>query len=176
MLNFKNNVSELYAFRYKYLLHRNKKHQKGSSLLEVLIALLIMAIGLLGLAAVQVNSLKNLNNSQFRSLATTYAYGMAERMRSNRSAVIAGYYDAIDASATDPNCTSCTAAQIAQLDAYQWHQSLSSSVASGGLPTGNGTVLKNGSVYDITVSWQEQQRNSDGGNIDDVNFTLSIQL
>ncbi|WP_413701427.1 type IV pilus modification protein PilV [Psychromonas sp. KJ10-10] len=86
-----------------------KNHQQGSSLLEVLISLLVMAIGLLGLASVQIISLKNLNNSQFRSLSTTYAYAMAERMRSNQSAVVAGNYDAIDDSADDPNCTNCSA-------------------------------------------------------------------
>lgn len=135
-----------------------------------------MAIGLLGLASVQIISLKNLNNSQFRSLATTYAYAMAERMRSNRSAVSAGYYNAIDTTAENPNCSSCTAEQIAQLDAYQWNQLIKSSIASGGLPTGTGTVNKNGSVYDITVSWQEQQRDSSSGTISDINFTLSVQL
>tara|TARA_R110001583_G_scaffold26571_7_gene95839 strand:- start:6200 stop:6730 length:531 start_codon:yes stop_codon:yes gene_type:complete len=172
----KERLTFIYPPRFKSLLSPARKQQTGSSLLEVLIALLIMAIGLLGLASVQIISLKNLNNSQFRSLATAYAYEMAERMRSNRPAVSAGSYDTIDASATDPGCTSCTSTQIAQLDAYQWNQSISSSVASGGLPTGNGTVLKNGSVFDIKVSWQEQQQNSDGGIIDDANFTLSVQL
>jgi len=150
-------------------------YQRGSSLLEILVAVFILAIGLLGLAALQANSLKNINNSQFRTLATTYAYDMAERMRSNQDGVLAGGYDAISASVSDPGCSSCTAAQLAQLDGYQWNQQISQAVNIGGLPTGSGTVTKSGNVFNITVVWQEQQRDSSGGKVGDADFTLTIQ-
>jgi len=153
-----------------------KRNQQGSSLLEVLITVLIMGLGLLGLAFMQVVSLKNINNSQFRSLATAYAYDMAERMRSNQAAVSAGSYDAITATVTDPGCSSCTVSQLAQLDGYQWNQKINQAANTGGLPQGRGTVTKNGNVYDIKIAWQEQQRDSTGGNVGSVEFTLSIQL
>ncbi|MFT6924522.1 MAG: type IV pilus assembly protein PilV [Psychromonas sp.] len=175
--------------RQKRLMTRN---QQGSSLLEVLIAVLILGIGLLGLAFLQMVSLKNINNSQFRTLATVYAYDMAERMRSNQTAVSAGNYDSITAIVNDPpGCPpSCTVAQIAQLDGYQWNQQIkqgyyvgelglteeAKNFNIGGLPSGIGTVTKNGNVYDIKIAWQEQQRDSAGGNVDSVEFTLSIQL
>ena len=158
------------------------RYQLGSSLIEILITLIIMAVGLLGLASIQVISIKNVNNSQFRSLATAYAYDMAERMRSNRG----GDYSDIDTtSITEPSCVSddeadsCSVTQMVQLDAYQWAQEISQDVISGGLPTGTGTVTQDSSdddVFNITVAWEEQGRDSDGGKIEDSSFTLTIEL
>ena len=155
---------------------RLAEHQKGSSLLEVLVALLIMAGGLLGLASLQMISLKNINNAQFHSLATAYAYDMAERMRSNKVAVLAGDYDAISATQSDPACSPCTTAQVAQLDGYQWNQQISQNVNTGGLPSGSGTVTKSGKLFNIKIKWKEQLRDSAGGKVDDAEFTLSVQL
>ncbi|WP_022940065.1 type IV pilus modification protein PilV [Psychromonas hadalis] len=163
--------------KLKHLFKLITKKHRGSTLLEVLVALLIVAIGFLGLASMQLISLKNLNNAQFRTLATAYAYDMAERMRTNRAAVSAGFYDAIDATETDPGCSSCSVEQIAQLDAYQWNQLIGNSIISGGLPTGTGKVeSKGGGVFEITVAWREQQQSSSGGKIDNVNFIVRLQL
>ena len=152
--------------------------QKGSSLIEILIAVFILAAGLLGLASLQMLSLKNINNAQFHTLATTYAYDMSERMRSNREALLAGSYDNISYTVSDPGCSNagCTAAQMAQLDGFQWNALLQSAVNEGGLPEGKGTVVKNGSVYNITVAWKEQQRSSSGGEVGNASFTLTIQI
>lgn len=156
-----------------------KNNQKGSSMIEVLVTVFILAVGLLGLASMQMVSIKNINNSQFRSLATSYAYDMAERMRANRIGVSAGNYNSITTvSAADPTCTSCSSAQIAQLDSFQWGQQLSQNVISGGLPSGAGSVSGSvaTSVFDIQVTWDEQGRDSSGGTIDIESFTLTIQL
>jgi len=151
--------------------------QEGSSLIEVLVTLVIMAVGLLGLASMQMISIKNLNNSQFRSLATIYAYDMAERMRANRIGVELNSYDDLDTiGATDPNCTSCSTSEIAQLDEFQWAERITQDVISGGLPAGNGTVKVNSGVYDIKIQWQEQQRDSNGGVVETTEFTLTVQL
>jgi type IV pilus assembly protein PilV len=161
-----------------------------------------MGLGLLGLAFMQVVSLKNINSSQFRTLATAYAYDMAERMRSNQAAVAAGSYDAIVATVTEPSCASwtapdlpelpqldasaCTVPELAQLDGSLWNQQIKHGdylmrLAQGSdaltkLPEGTGTVTKNGNVYDIKIAWKEQQRDSVSGKVESVDFTLSIQL
>ncbi|WP_435237092.1 type IV pilus modification protein PilV [Psychromonas sp. PT13] len=157
------------------------KFQKGTSLIEILVTLFIMAIGLLGLAAMQINSSKNINNSQFRSLAVSYAYDMAERMRSNPVGVSAGDYVALKTvSASAPTCmgSSCGTSDMAQLDSFEWAQQLGASVLSGGLPSGEGIV--SGSVgtgvYDIQVTWDEQDRDNTGGVISNSRLTLTIQL
>lgn len=151
------------------------KHQ-GFSLLELLVTLLILSIGLLGLAAVQTISIKNVNNSQFRTVATHYAYDIAERMRANRSGVDSGYYAAIDGTEADQACTPCNALQLAQHDAYEWNQIIKNSPNSGGLPDGKGTVTQNSGVHDIVVSWSEQTRSAAGGNVATQSITLSIRI
>ena len=145
-------------------------------MLEILVALFILSVGLLGLASLQIASIKNINNAQFHSLATEYAYDMAERMRSNRAAVISGDYDNVVSTVTDPGCTVCSTSGMAQFDAYQWNQKIQSDVKTGGLPEGVGTVNKNGDVFNITIAWKEQQRSDNGGRVGDASFTLNVQI
>lgn len=60
-----------------------KKTQKGFTMIEVLVAVLVLAIGLLGVAGVQLVSMQQTVNSTLRSEATMYAQSVAERVRSN---------------------------------------------------------------------------------------------
>ena len=152
------------------------KQQSGFSLIEVLVAFAISAIGLMGLATTQMLSVKNINNTQFRTLANIYAYDMAERMRSNRAGLQSGAYNAIDGSEGIVECNACTPANIAQLDAYEWNDTIKQDPASGGLPNGKGTVTKNGSVFNIVITWQEQIKDSSGTSIADQSFTLSVRM
>ena len=61
-----------------------QRMQKGASLLEVLIAVLILAIGLLGIAALQAVTLRNMQGSSDRSVAVIQTYAMFDMMRANR--------------------------------------------------------------------------------------------
>ncbi len=70
-------------------------HAAGFSLLEVLVGLIILAVGLLGLAGLQMKSLKQNNEAYLRSQATLQAYDILERIRANRSDAHNGWY-AID--------------------------------------------------------------------------------
>jgi type IV pilus assembly protein PilV len=161
-------VDNKQRLKLRPLLERN---QQGFSLIEVLVAIFIMAVGLFGLASLQMVSLQNINSTQSRTLATDYAYDMAERMRSNRTAMTAGNYDAIvlDGNETDPGCTSCTPDKAAEYDVYQWGQQIA------GLPNGSGSITKNGNEHEITVSWDEQESSSLSGVVT-ASFKLTIQL
>ena len=71
----------------------SRRTQAGASLLEVLIAVLILAIGLLGIAALQSLTLKNTQSSSERTAAIIQSYAMLDMMRANRDQAIARNYD-----------------------------------------------------------------------------------
>lgn len=60
-----------------------KRHQKGMTLIEVLVSVLILAIGILGAAAIQLNALKYTDSSAMTSQASFIAYDMMDRIRAN---------------------------------------------------------------------------------------------
>ncbi|GAB1264615.1 type IV pilus modification protein PilV [Aurantivibrio infirmus] len=154
---------------------------QGFSMVEVLITIVITSIGLLGLGALQLTSMKNINNTQFRSLATLYAYDMAERMRSNQAGVQSGAYDNITGTETAVSCVSvCIPSVVAQKDAYEWNQliktGVNGSVDQGSLPSGNGTVSNNGGVFTITITWDEQDQNAAVAGISNESFALTVEI
>jgi len=69
------------------------KYLNGFTLLEVMISLLILSIGLLGIAALQANSLKTNHGAYQRTQAIFLAYDMMDRLRANRTAALAGQCD-----------------------------------------------------------------------------------
>ncbi len=130
--------------------------QNGFSLLEVLIALLVLSVGLLGLAGLQLNGLRSNQDSYNLSQAMAQAYDMADRMRANMPGFYASNYDAISTTIpADPGCitTGCNSTQMAQYDAYQWN-----TANANLLPNGKGTVTTTGNIRTITVMW-DQLRN-----------------
>lgn len=110
-------------------------HIRGSSLIEVLITLLIFAIGLLGFAGLQLNALQSTADSGQRSQAVWITQELAERMRANSSAsnaaytavatncanipatICTDYFDPITANKV--NSAQCTAGQMAAFDLWE---------------------------------------------------------
>ena len=66
---------------------------RGFSLIEVMVAVLVLALGMLGVAAMQAVSLKNSQSSFERSQAVTETYSILDRMRANRPAAIIQEYN-----------------------------------------------------------------------------------
>ncbi len=157
---------------------RKRQHPAaGFSMIEVLVTLLILVIGIMGLIGMQVVSAKNVNNAQMRTVANNFAYDIVDRMRANPAGVAAGNYNSITGSESSATtCTStCSAAQLATLDAVQWNASIKRSFANGGLGTdAKGTVTRNGNIHLITLTWKEQNKGSTGGSVE--NKTLSMQV
>src|SRR4030065_2717121 len=72
---------------------RDVRHSmRGFTLLEVLVAIVVMSIGLLGLAGLMASSLKNSHSAYQRTQATWLAYDALDRMRANRQVALAGGY------------------------------------------------------------------------------------
>lgn len=133
----------------------------GSSLMEVLVTVVVLSIGLLGLAGLQLTGLRANAAAESRSVATLMAYDMADRMRANMSGVTSSAYNAITGAEADPGCisTGCTAAQLALYDAWQWNQAITSTPT---LPSGLGRVTGNGTTFTVTVMWDEARTGATG--------------
>lgn len=132
---------------------------KGFSLVEVLVAIVVLSIGLLGLAGLQTTSLKANNSAYQRTQASIMANEILDRMRANRVGVQAGFYDNPYATTpADPGCgtsSSCTVENMAKYDVWYWETSLNNALPQGqGNITGNGS----GSVFTITVMWDDERR------------------
>lgn len=133
-----------------------QRYQTGFSLVEVLITLVIMSVGMLGIAGLYVQSMQAGRTSMLRHHAVTLAGDVADRIRANPTAAIA-YIDPVGA---DNDCVlgtvDCTPAQMAANDILLWKAQ-----ASENLPGGDVTVVftaANGFTppnYQITVSWTE---------------------
>ncbi len=139
--------------------------QRGITMIEILVAILILAIGFLGMASVQLMGAKNIAGSSFRTLATIYAYDMVERMRLNPVGIQNDFYNSVDGSkVTNPNCgNACTPQQVAQRDAFEWNQMIQAGLTDGGLPAGQGDVAYNATdqLFEVTVQWRETIRIDD---------------
>lgn len=148
--------------------------QSGFTLLEVLVAIVVLSLGLLGLAGLQAATLRNNQTAYYRGIATQQAYDMADRIRANQAGVRAGDYSNLPAGlpAGNPNCfiATCSAANMAISDHRQWN-----TTNAGLLPGGNGSVVcEDGAagagctaatgnwVFRVTVSWTER---TEGGNV-----------
>lgn len=144
--------------------------QTGLSLIEVLVALVLLAVGLLGIAGLQLTGIRFTHNANLRYQAMLQALDMADRMRANLAGVNAGVYDNISGAGSDPGCVSsgCSIAQMAQNDAYQWNTTNAQI-----LPNGAGTVINSNGLFTITVSWNEMEGNARAAS--NQQFQLTVQ-
>ena len=88
---------------------RSRKPASGFTLLEVMIAVFVLAVGLLGVAGMQMIGLRNNNSAALRTQAVFLAQDIADRMRANPTAVAAGAYDDDEGLPSCPD-TSCVPA------------------------------------------------------------------
>lgn len=128
-------------------------------MIELLVAIVVLSVGLVGLAGLQMTSIKLNHSSYLRSQATVFAYDMLDRMRANSGGVALGGYNSITGVAADPGCISsgCSAMQMAQYDGREWLLSINNT-----LPSGTGTVVGNGADFTITVMWDDEQNGAGG--------------
>lgn len=139
----------------------SRKKHKGITLVEVLVALLVLSIGLVGLAALQVNGLRFSHSAFLRTQSTVLAYDIIDSMRANRDEARKGSYLLdLNANAAATNCSAgCTPPELAQSDLAKWENDLAER-----LPQGNGSIT--GFVapgkFTVTVQWQENRGDIEG--------------
>jgi type IV pilus assembly protein PilV len=137
-------------------LHRTR----GFTLVEALVALVVLSIGMLGIAALYVESLRAGRTALIRSQAVNLASDMADRIRANRTGGASYAKDVDDAGVLSDDCeqggasASCTPAIMADHDKAIWDAEVIQS-----LPGGTAQIEftdANPDVYLITVTWAEQ--------------------
>lgn len=123
---------------------------RGLTLIEVLVSLLILSIGILGLATLQTASLNFNAGASQRTQATVLANDMAERMRGNRQAALASAYDIAVEDPTPACAAPSLAGTLAAQDISAWRMALACR-----LPLGTGSIVRNGNEFTLTVVWDD---------------------
>lgn len=102
---------------------KNNRKQRGFSMIEVLVSLLVIGIGLLGLSGLQIASMKSTNNAHSLNIATMLAMDLTDRMRANPAGVAGGFYENdVDCATAESACRSatfCSPEQIARIDVQE---------------------------------------------------------
>ncbi len=166
------------AFSYRYA--------QGTTLVEVLVAVVVVSIGLLGVAALQITALQGANDTQYRSRATDLAASLADRMRANPLAdndyrIAAGgacggggppacAMKPDDSSKKDGSALKCTSAQMATYDlwAIRCLNGVEDTLPGGTLAvtcrdadTGDGDACSPNSTFTLNVSWKTKSEDKD---------------
>lgn len=158
------------------------KRGRGFSLLEVMIALVVFSVGLIGLGLLLTASIRANHVGFLHSQATFVAESIADRMRANVAGVWLDAYDGVWTDAAPAPAIACTAAapcnpaQVAARDVWAWGNMVSQLLPGGagtvvctpvaGRPLPNATQLLSVPVYNgtctITLTWTEQSESAAG--------------
>jgi type IV pilus assembly protein PilV len=137
-------------------LQRAYPNCRGLTLVEILVALLVLSIGLLGLAGLQSASLRFNTSAYFRTQATALAYSLADRMRANREAALGGEYT-FALPSTAPTCgVPDGSGSVPEQEKAAWLNALACR-----LPQSNGAVTQVGNVFTFTVTLDDSQGRED---------------
>lgn len=143
--------------------------QNGFTLLEVLVAIIVLSVGLLGLAGLMATSMRNNHSAYQRTQATWLAYDVIDRMRVNRADAVKNDYDVAMGT---PTIASTSA--LANADINGWKTTLANS-----LPVGKGSVgvIVNGvtgaASVKVIVQWDDTRGT---GGVSNQKFEVDTQL
>jgi len=156
----------------------------GFTLIEILISVLILSIGLLGLAGLQGLAVKYNTDSYMNTQATMLFREMTGMIRANPLAI--GDYAGLDcknppAQATVSRCvedefpsitmTQCNPSELARYDAFRWCKTIASR-----LPQANGKITVSGGTVELAVSWLERvSRNEDASGLMNKQVKMSFK-
>ena len=127
-----------------------QEKQTGFSMIETMVALFILAVGILGLSALHTTSLRGGSSAHFRSQAVLLAYDMMDRMRSARTEALAGGYN-IGLAATP--AAGDGVPPVADDDLFDWF-----TVYLPLLPNGDAIIAcDNAGICTVTIQWDDSR-------------------
>lgn len=137
------------------------RRMRGMTLIEVLVAVLVLSIGLLGLAGLQVTVLRSNHSAYLRSQATLLAQDITERLLANRAAALAGEYDDCGANA----------------DCSGWANRVPGLLGEGA----EGALARVGRNVEVRITWNDSRGrirdgSGDGGGDDEVTFVYRMEI
>lgn len=121
--------------------------QRGASLIEVLVAALILGFGMLGVAALQSLAMRNSQSALERSQAVMHGYAILDAMRANSQVAQNNGYN------MTKTCEAPTAGDLSANDRRRWIGSLKSRLGSDAC----GTIACNAGTCTVTVEWNDSR-------------------
>jgi type IV pilus assembly protein PilV len=144
--------------------------ERGFTLVEVLVALVVLSVGLLGIAGLYVESLRAGRAAVYRSTAVTLASDMADRIRANPDGLYAGVGPGTAANDCVNGPADCSPDELAQDDWFRWLEDIRERLPQGATATVDVQAIAPITQFVITVSWP------DVGQEEPVSYTLAMQL
>lgn len=148
--------------------------QTGFSLLEVLIALLVLGFGLLGFALLQTMNVRFVQSSGYRTQATNLAYDLTEQMRANRK--VATWYNTASFSpgslTPQATCTRTLGPLTIQQNIARWQCQVVKALGAG---AGATVTVSNTGVVNVGITWADQRWSADKPT-ETTTFALQTQL
>lgn len=137
--------------------------QRGVGLIEILVAVLVLSIGLLGIAWVQTRALSNNNSSMARSMAIVATYSILDAMRADRANAVNGNYDVSDMTAD-----SCPeAGTLVETQLNNWCVELGEALGAVSTTVGNIDCDTDGTCT-VTVSYDDSRVGAGGTSVQTV--------
>ena len=149
------------------------RRQTGFTLVEVLVALLVLSIGLLGIAALHTAGMRATQTAGARTQATILAYDIIDRMRANRAEALLGRYNTLTGDVTLADFGAAAGDRFGE-DLLQWKGQLAER-----LPGGLGAIEQpdagQPAVVTVTVEWLDRDENRAAG-AQTLQFQTTTQL
>ncbi len=156
------------SLNFKHGVGAGLQRQAGVSLLEVLIAVLVLSVGLLGIAGLQTANVRNTQSAHQRTVAVLLAASMAERIRANPTASLAGVF------VLAKNCKALAAAgTIQSVEHANWMTEIRTSL--GAIDTSCGEVIYTPATqtYTVNVYWDDSRAI---GGLVNMNITQVVRI
>lgn len=161
--------------------HTLTSRQAGATLIEILVSVLVIALGLLTMASVQSNSVKFQKTSEFRAIATLLASDLADRMRANQPGAEAQGYTVASDSFSDGlistdnegapqacgtiddlgKLQTCTPAQMAAQDLFEWRSRLRASLPNTAVHVSQYDAAQR--AVELWIAWVDAADKDSGG-------------